>query len=255
MCCGSTVSDLAAQVLDECPDTEIASALDNYRVAWVVSKGRLGDEGERGTLDSPGTYWERVTDEAHDGVDSLRSGAIGDNEHAELTARIAGGTTLSFWWKVDSQERADRLTFSAEPEIEAGTADGPSAPPAVTVDPIDGKRDWTRVEVDLPGEAAYRARWSYEKDNSGWAGADAVGSMTFGSRVPATARYKLRMRPKANWSYCPGRRFRAATTRLSGDRRMNRCRGSFPGSSSLQAPRVRSRNGRPFTRTGTTGSR
>ena len=41
------------------------------------------------------------------------------------------------------------------------------------MDPIDGKRDWTRVEVDLPGEAAYRARWSYEKDNSGWAGADA----------------------------------------------------------------------------------
>ena len=167
------VSDSGAQGLDECPDTEIASALDNYRVAWVASKGRLGAEDEAGTLDSPGTFWERVTDEAHDGADSLRSGTIGDSEHAELTARIAGGTTLSFWWKVDSQELADYLTFSAEPEIEAGTADGPSAPPTITVDAIDGKHDWTRVEVVLPGETAYRARWSYVKDNSGRAGADA----------------------------------------------------------------------------------
>ena len=130
--------DLAAQGLDECPDTEIASAVDNYRLSWVVSKGRLG--AERATEDkpkapdSPGTFWERVTDEAHDGADSLRSGTIGDNEHAELTALIAGGTTLSFWWKVDSQELADYLTFSAEPEIEVGTADGSSAPPTITVD-------------------------------------------------------------------------------------------------------------------------
>ena len=122
---------------------------------------------------SPGSFWGRVTDEAHDGADSLRSGTIGDNEHAELTARIAGGTTLSFWWKVDSQELADYLTFSAEPEIEAGTADGSSAPPTITVEPIDGKHDWTRVEVVLPGETAYRARWSYVKDNSGRAGDDA----------------------------------------------------------------------------------
>ena len=171
------VSDLAAQVLDECPDTEIASALDNYRLSWVVSKGHLG--AERATEDkpkapgSPGSFWGRVTDEAHDGADSLRSGTIGDNEHAELTALIAGGTTLSFWWKVDSQELADYLTFSAEPEIEVGTADGSSAPPTITVDAIDGKHDWTRVEVVLPGETAYRARWSYVKDNSGRAGADA----------------------------------------------------------------------------------
>ena len=171
------VSDLGAQGLDECPDTEIASAVDNYRLSWVVTKGRLGAESatedKPKAPDSPGTFWERVTDESYDGVDSLRSGTIGDNEHAELTARIAGGTTLSFWWKVDSQERADYLTFSAAPEIEAGTADGPSAPPAVTAEPIDGKRDWTRVEVVLPGETAYRARWSYVKDNSGRDGADA----------------------------------------------------------------------------------
>ena len=170
-------SSAVAQGLDECPDTEIASAVDNYRLSWVVTKGRLGAESatedKPKAPDSPGTFWERVTDESYDGVDSLRSGTIGDNEHAELTARIAGGTTLSFWWKVDSQERADYLTFSAAPEIEAGTADGPSAPPAVTAEPIDGKRDWTRVEVVLPGETAYRARWSYVKDNSGRDGADA----------------------------------------------------------------------------------
>ena len=130
------VSDLAAQVSYECPDTEIASALDNYRlVMGCVSKGspwrgaRYGGQTE-GSGIRPARFGGVLRTRPMIGADSLRSGAVGDNEHAELTARIEGGTKLSFWWKVDSQERADRLTFSAEPEIEAGTADGPSAPPS-----------------------------------------------------------------------------------------------------------------------------
>ena len=170
------VSDAAAQGSEDCPDTEIASALDNYRLAWDVSKGRLGaDDASEGAPQAPdllGTPWERVTGEAHDGVDGLRSGAIGDNEHTALTARIEGPATLSFWWRVDSQELADYLTFSAEPEIKANAADGPSELP-ITVDPIAGKRGWTKAKVFLREETAYRARWSYVKDISGRAGADA----------------------------------------------------------------------------------
>ena len=166
------LSDAVAQGSGCAHDAKIASALDNYRVAWVVSKGRLGAEGERGTLDSPGTYWERVTDEAHYGVDSLRSGAIGDNEHVELTTRIEGPATLRFWWKVDSQEHADFLTFAAVPENEADTADETSGK-APDERRISGVRGWTEIEVSLPLTTHYRVRWSYEKDSSGSAHADA----------------------------------------------------------------------------------
>ena len=164
--------DAAAQGSEDCSDTEIASALDNYRVAWVASKGLLGAEDEAETLDSPSTFWERVTDEAYDGVDSLRSGAIGDNEHAELTARIEGPANLRFRWKVDSQEHADFLTFAAVPENEADTADETSGK-APDERRISGVRGWTEIEVSLPLTTHYRVRWSYEKDSSGSAGADA----------------------------------------------------------------------------------
>ena len=162
------LSDAVAQGSGCAHDAKIASALDNYRVAWVVSKGRLGAEGERGTLDSPGTYWERVTDEAHDGVDSLRSGAIGDNEHVELTTRIEGPATLRFWWKVDSQEHADFMTFAAVTENEVETS-GQSFQERR----ISGEQGWTKVQVSLPLPTDYRARWRYERDGSGRAGADA----------------------------------------------------------------------------------
>ena len=169
---GLPLSDALAQGSGCASDAKIASALDNYRLAWVPSKGRVGAGGGLKTLDSPGTFWARVTDETHDGVDSLRSGAIGDNEHAELTAHIKGPATLRFWWKVDSQEHADYLTFAAVPEIETGTANVSTAHTATELG-ISGERGWTEVEVPLPEATDYRVRWSYVKDTHGAAGADA----------------------------------------------------------------------------------
>ena len=169
---GLPLSDALAQGSGCASDAKIASALDNYRLAWVPSKGRVGAGGGLKTLDSPGTFWARVTDETHDGVDSLRSGAIGDNEHAELTAHIKGPATLRFWWKVDSQEHADYLTFTAVTAIETGTANVSPAHPATELG-ISGERGWTDVEVPLPEATDYRVRWSYVKDTRGAAGADA----------------------------------------------------------------------------------
>ena len=173
---GLPLSGAVAQGSNCAHDARIASALDNFRVAWVASKGRLsaedGSEGTPTTPDSHGTPWERVTDEAHDGVDSLRSGPIGDNEHTELTARIEGPATLRFWWKVDSQERADFLSFIAVPESETSVASETSRQ-TLRVTPISGKQGWTKVEVRLSEEMVYRVRWTYVKDSSRHAGADA----------------------------------------------------------------------------------
>ena len=76
-------------------DTEIASALDNFHLAWSVSKSRAGAEGPPDTPVSPASFWKRVTDESHDRVDGLRSGSIGDNEDAHLSTRVTGPSTLS----------------------------------------------------------------------------------------------------------------------------------------------------------------
>ena len=158
---------------DCAPDGEIASALDNYQVAWAASMGRLGAKpGSEVAPSLLGTPWKRVTDEAHDGVDSLRSGAVGDNEHVELTARIAGPARIQFQWKVDSQERGDFLTFSVVSDDARGASDG-SLEQAIPAWRISGEQEWTRVEVPLPEATVYRVRWSYVKDGHGSAGADA----------------------------------------------------------------------------------
>ena len=116
----------AAQGSGCVPDTEIASALDNFRLAWTVAKGRAGTEASPETQGSPGTFWKRVTGETHDCVDCLRSGSVGDNEYAYLSTRVEGPATLRFLWKVDSEEMADYLTFAAVAENESGIGDGPA---------------------------------------------------------------------------------------------------------------------------------
>ena len=162
----------AAQGAGCAPDAEIASALDNFQLAWSVAKGRVGTEASPETQGSPGSFWKRVTDETHDRADGLRSGSVGDNEHAYLTARVVGPATLRFWWKVDSEELGDYLTFGAVAENEAGMADGFSER-TIFERSISGDLDWTEVVVPLPEEASYLARWGYLKDSSGHAGADA----------------------------------------------------------------------------------
>ena len=105
-------------------------------------------------------------------MDSLRSGSVGDNEHTQLSARVAGPATLRFWWRVDSQEHGDYLTFSAVPENEARVVDGDDGRGDSGLR-ISGNRGWAEVVVPLPEAISYRVSWGYEKDSSGRSGADA----------------------------------------------------------------------------------
>ena len=40
--------------------------------------------------------------------------AVGDNGHSDLTTTVNGPATLTFWWKVDSEEGFDYLNFAVE---------------------------------------------------------------------------------------------------------------------------------------------
>ena len=130
-------------------------------VAAPVLPCNLGD-----ALDAPGLVWETGGDadwfcedsEPFEGDSSAQSGAILDNETSWLstTVTISELKYLSFYWKVSSQS-GDYLRFYIDDDSQA------------TADNVTGWQQ--RIEVLTPG--TYTLTWAYEKDLSGFGGADA----------------------------------------------------------------------------------
>jgi uncharacterized protein YkwD len=96
---------------------------------------------------------------SRDGADAAQSGRVGDNQSSSLEATVNGPAKLSFWWKVDSEQRWDTLSV---------TMDG--AAPIAT---ITGNIDWQMRSLDVPA-GAHSVRWTYAKDGSVSGGADAA---------------------------------------------------------------------------------
>ena len=167
-----TSSELAAQESDCAIDNTIASALDEFQLQWSVSKGRAGTEDALGGSTSTDGYWQRVTDESYDNADSLRSGPVGNNEHMQLHTRVMGPATLIFFWKVESEENSDFMTFLAAPESEDNASHATEEQNAEPRE-ISGSHGWMEVITPLSRETAYDLIWTYEKDMSGQAGTDA----------------------------------------------------------------------------------
>ena len=127
------------------PTSNLESALDNS-LGWET-----GGEAE----------WSAVVDENSVNGTCARSGAIGDSELSWIETSINGFGTISFRWRVSSQARLDRLTFSIDGEAKsfiAGTA------ASVT--------NWTECSFDIEGDGTHTLRWTYAKSPSGTAGED-----------------------------------------------------------------------------------
>ena len=126
-----------------------------------VSADALGD-----ALESPGwawttggsANWSPQTTIAQDSSDAARSGAIGNSSESWIQTSVTGPGTLSWWWKVSSEEDFDYLTF---------LLNGSSQPGA-----ISGEIDWTRVTQQIPA-GTHTVRWRYSKDSSAADGLDA----------------------------------------------------------------------------------
>ncbi|NDV62012.1 hypothetical protein G0Q06_06075 [Puniceicoccales bacterium CK1056] len=102
--------------------------------------------------------WFFQTNTTYDGIDAAQSGAIGDNESTTMEMEFNGpGGTLTFWWKVDSEDGFDFLSV-----------DGPFG----FYDEISGDVDWVQVTVPIPS-GIQTVSWTYFKDSGGSAGADA----------------------------------------------------------------------------------
>lgn len=107
--------------------------------------------------------WTRTSAQARSGTNSLRSGAIGNNQTSDAAVLLpSGATAFSFWYRTSSEAsgpgfEGDRLLVLVD---------------GVQVLRAQGTVDWTKFTVDVTGKSVVLFR--YAKDNSASAGEDAV---------------------------------------------------------------------------------
>ena len=119
----------------------LRNALDAVQYTWDTS--------------TPG--WKHQSLVTHDGVDAAVSEAIGDDETATFETTVTGPGTLSFHWKVDSEQFADYLSVDI--------------PSASEYEEISGDVGWDEVVLTIPA-GQHTVTWAYSKDSSASEGAD-----------------------------------------------------------------------------------
>lgn len=96
--------------------------------------------------------WFVQNDISHDGWNACQSGPIIESQSSQMSTTVTGPATISFWWKVSSEEQWDRLQFIVDSSV---------------VQEIDGEEGWLYVERVLP-EGAHTLTWNYYRDNVNW---------------------------------------------------------------------------------------
>lgn len=147
---GTILATVLFAAIQALVSADVGDAVDNTSLVW-------------GSSPASSAPWFAQSAYTHDGVDAARSGAVGNVEQSDLTATVTGPGTLTFWWKVSSQNNPgsgyyDILYFWY------GNSQGMSL--------IYGDVDWTQKTVEIP-EGVHTLNWSYAKDISGSSGLDA----------------------------------------------------------------------------------
>lgn len=101
--------------------------------------------------------WFAQSATTQDGVAAAQSGAITHDESSVLTVTVNGPGELSFWWRVSSEGGYDYLRFAID---------------GVEQHKISGPVTWQQRTYDLAA-GPHTLAWSYTKDGSEDAGADA----------------------------------------------------------------------------------
>lgn len=120
----------------------LATALDNGTVTWSTSGNKP---------------WAGQSAMSFDGVDAAQSGNIGNSQFSHLQTTVAGPCRITFRWKVDSESGYDFLRFRMDTTLLAA---------------ISGTSTWISRSFDIPG-GSHVLKWSYEKDEAIFSGADA----------------------------------------------------------------------------------
>ena len=144
----------------------------NYHMNTVISSSASSSYSENfestatGSLPSGWTTfgnvnWQVTGSDAHGGTKSAGSNpALNDNQSTSLayTASIGSAQTLTFWWKVSSENNYDWLTFYID---------------GVQKDRISGSPAWAEKSYSLPSGSSI-LKWTYSKDGSSTSGQDAA---------------------------------------------------------------------------------
>ena len=120
----------------------------------VYARAELDNEGLNFIEDSGGNSWIIDPNLYQVGSSSMRSPELGDSELACISTSANIGGSLSFWWKVSSEQDYDFLSLS----IMGSDPDDVSK-----VARISGNVDWQQidgVEVSMGDEI----KWCYQKD-------------------------------------------------------------------------------------------
>lgn len=114
------------------------------------------------TMETDGSHpWTVVTDVSHDGVLSVQSGTIGNNETTWLQSSIKKAGTVSFWWRAACEEADEEEGNDGYYDYGAFLVDD------VVVARIAGHDGgWRYVSHEIAGGGKHTLRWEYRKDGA-----------------------------------------------------------------------------------------
>lgn len=139
---GETLTATFTVTSPSAPTDSLGTALDNTALAF-------GTDGN--------ASWFVQSDAFHSGGSAARSGTIDHGGETRLTTTVSGLGTLSFWWKVSSEQGYDKLSISVD-DVERAD--------------ISGEQDWARKTVSVTGGGSHTVVWTYRKDGSVSGGSD-----------------------------------------------------------------------------------
>lgn len=134
----------------------------------IVKNLRIGDSLNSPDLEfecSGVANWVRDDAVSHDGVASMRSGAIDDNENSTLKVRVKGSGKVVFWMKASCEETDlspywwDHGAFYVDGQEKVV---------------VEGFADWTKFTVPVDGSGEHELSWAYIKDEADMENADCV---------------------------------------------------------------------------------
>ncbi len=131
---------------------------DTASLSLISNAGASLDDLTRKWVSFGEGLWSSQTTVTHDGVDALKSGALGNSQASKLFGTFAGPATIKFWRKVSSEAGGDFFRFYVDGGLVAEAS---------------GEADWQEISV-IVGAGQHDVLWSYEKNASNQAGQDAA---------------------------------------------------------------------------------
>jgi alpha-tubulin suppressor-like RCC1 family protein len=120
----------------------LSTVLNSAGLIWITT-GNLG--------------WFGQTNITHNGIGAAQSGAISDSQQSTIETFVSGPGSVSFWWKVSSEQWFDLLSFAINGQVQQS---------------VSGELDWTVASFNTPPGTSLLS-WTYAKDPSVSVGADA----------------------------------------------------------------------------------